>query len=70
MKNEIEALVMTLHRSIGNKGYMREIAAILRRLDLTPQERQALLYLARDIEDLEAKTRRSRQDPIGMFLHR
>lgn len=44
-----EFLLSTLHRLLGNKRYLSDIEGILKRVELTPAELQALHFLANDL---------------------
>ena len=45
-------LIQALAQSLGNKVYLRDIEKLLEKVDLLPQESQALKYLAQDIKRL------------------
>lgn len=47
-----QLLIRVLAQSIGNKVYLKDIERLISRMDLTPQEEQALRLLAQDIRQL------------------
>ena len=50
MKNaELMILLLELKMLVGDKRYFSDIQAILERLELTPQEKSSLIYLAQDL---------------------
>jgi hypothetical protein len=50
MNNEMKQMLMrALYTAIGNKLYMADIERLLDRIELTPNELQAIRYLASDI---------------------
>jgi hypothetical protein len=51
MKNaELMVLIFELKRLVGDKRYFRDIQSLLERLELTPQEKLSLIYLANDLK--------------------
>lgn len=50
--SEKRQLIQTLHQVVGNKIYLRDLEKALEKLDLTPAEKQSLIYLSRDLQQL------------------
>jgi hypothetical protein len=51
--NEIQILIRSLYGLVGNKVYMRDLEKLLEEklVNLTPADRQTLLYLARNLNE-------------------
>lgn len=54
MNESLTILIRKLFALVGNKRYLNDIENLLGRIDnLTPEEDEALLLLARDLRDLK-----------------
>jgi len=55
-------LIRTLYRIVGNKVYLRDLEKLFQRLeDMTPQEKQSLRFLARDLEQTQNNSNNKKQ---------
>lgn len=54
MHSEIKNLIDALYQSVGNKRYMQSIETLLleKGKDLSPEQKQAIRYLASDLRQL------------------
>lgn len=58
--NETRHLLQALRQLVGNKIYLRDLEKTLEKLgDLSPQEKETLRFLARDLEDASRKVNQS-----------
>lgn len=62
---EIEQFMIALYQSIGNKVYMRNTEEVFSKLDLKPEEREAFMHLARDIQELKHAKERAKRNNFG-----
>jgi hypothetical protein len=71
MRGGTRYLIQALYSAFGNKGYIRELQKLLEEKlkDIEPKDEELLLYLARDITELDDKEQRSsRQAREGRFF--
>ena len=50
MPHAKQHLINSLIRAVGNTGHMRTIEQMLERLEIKPEEREAVNWLARELE--------------------
>jgi tRNA C32,U32 (ribose-2'-O)-methylase TrmJ len=67
MKEHISSLIQALRRHVGNTGHMRTIEAMLERVDVKPEEIQAIHWLARELEQKDAELSRAKRSPYPRF---
>jgi hypothetical protein len=63
MKDEMLRLFsQTLYQILGNKRYLHDLEKMLSEVELTPEQKRAVLYLVQDLRehDLRATTRKNR----------
>lgn len=60
---EVVNLIRTLYQTIGNKRYMHSIEILLQEKlkDLTPEQKEALRFLASDLTQLKMEGDRKRR---------
>lgn len=56
---EIRNLILALKQTVGNKRYFHDIEELFSQLELTPAQRQAVVYLTQDIRQEEMKAKRA-----------
>lgn len=57
----VRNLMQALYMAIGNKRYMHDIEKLFESVDLTPEQQQALRYLAQDLRRLESETHQKKR---------
>lgn len=56
-------LISVLAQLVGNRIYLDDLEKLFSRIDLTPQEVEALRYLARDLQLLSWDASRTKREP-------
>lgn len=56
----VRNLMQALYQTIGNKRYMLDLEKLFEGIELTPEQQQALRYLAQDIRRLEDSNQKRR----------
>lgn len=57
---DVRNLMQALYQTIGNKRYLLDIEKLFEGVELTPEQQQALRYLAQDIRRLEDSNQKRR----------
>jgi hypothetical protein len=52
---EVRNFMQALYQTLGNKRYLTSIEKLIERAEITPEEKQALRFLAQDIRSLSSR---------------